>query len=610
MHTLVVAQNAKLRSLLETVLKSRGHEATFAESGEDAWQSCTTHSYQLALIDWQMPGSPSAPELCRRIRDLPWGSQMILLVITTQCSAAELEAIIDVGADDYVAKPVTKGHLRVRLTVVEQRLQMRFAHMLTAEELRRERNFISAVLDTSAALVMVLDRKGRIVRFNRACELLSGYSAAQVRGKRPVDLLIAPEEAHCLETFRQQRGSEGSRESEAWLLARDGARSLVRWSHNTLRSEQGVDEYTICTGIDITHREQLEGRIIQVKREWEQTFDTVPELIFLVDTAHRITRVNRAMASLLGRQPRELIGKLWFNELHGSETPPANCIARALDQQCELSGEAYFERLGHNYLLSVTPLPDPSTGSWRAVIVARDLTERERAEVVARRQAMIDQIEEIFSAFRHEVGNAINTLRTTIDVLCANYDVFDREKRLEYLTRCDATVQVAERLLQMIRHYQQYDRLQLVPVSLSRFLREQQALLTDLAASSGVDCVIRLAPGEIMVDADETALHQVIVNLVNNAVAAVQEQPEPQIVIVNGQVQGWRVISVIDNGVGIPRENLARIFTPLFTTRHEGSGLGLAVVQKLMTQMNGEVVVSSEPGEGTTFELRFPQREV
>jgi PAS domain S-box-containing protein len=608
---LVVTHDTRLRSLLDKVLTARGHELTLADNAEHAWQSCSRQTFQLAMVDLQLPGSATeGSDLCRRIRDLSWGSQLMLLVMTTQRSDAELEVIIDVGADDYVAKPVTRSQLRVRLAVAEQRLQMRFAHMLTADELRRERNFSAAVLDTTAALVMVLDQQGRIVRFNRACELLSGYTTAQVRGKRPVDILVAPEEAVCMEAAQQQwYQGEGSRENEVWLLARDGSRSLVRWSHTTLQSEPDVDEYTICTGIDITHHELLEGRIIQAKREWEQTFDTVPELIFLVDTEHRITRVNRAMASLLGRQPQELVGKLWFSELHASDTPPANCITKALSRHCELSGEAYFERLGHNYLLSVTPLSDPGTGSWRAVIVARDLTERERVEVVARRQAMIAQIEEIFSAFRHEVGNAINTLRTTIDVLSANYDSFNREKRLEYLQRCDATVQVAERLLQMIRHYQQYDRLQLVPISIPSFLNDQQALLYDLAASSGVECMIRLAPTEMIVDADETALHQVIINLLNNAITAVQGQPEPQVVIVCGHVQSWQVVSVIDNGIGIPRKNLARVFTPLFTTHHEGSGLGLAVVQKLMAQMHGEVVISSEPGEGTTVELRFPRRE-
>ncbi len=610
MRALVVEDDSGTRRFLETVLSERGHQVVSFANAEEAWQSCTRESYQLALIDWFLGDGMDGLELCQRMRDLPWGSQVVVLIVSVRSKTDDLETIIDAGADDYVTKPVTPQRLHIRLAVAEQRLQNRFAHLLTAEELRRERNFITAVLDTCSALVMVLDRRGRIIRFNRECERLSGFRAAEVHGKVPNRLLAADGHGARLAVFHQRllKGEEPG-ELESWLQARDGPRHLIRWTGTTLRNGREEVEFVISTGIDITRREELECRIIQAKREWEQTFDTVPELVILVDADHCINRVNQAMASLLGRQPRELIGKTWFRELHGSSTPPEGCIATALREHCELTGEATFERTGRNYLLSVTPLPDPGSGEWRAVIVARDLTEHERAEEVARRQAMIAQIEEIFSAFRHEAGNTINTLRTTLDVLRANYTSFSHDKRMEYLERCDHTVQVAERLLTTIRHYQQYDRLELETLSLSGFLSEQRPVLMDLARQQGVACAVRTPRRELKVRASRTALFQVLVNLVRNALAATSGHSRSRVVVSGCSVRGHHLITVSDNGTGIPAEDLSRVMTPFFSTQPEGSGLGLAIVHKLMTQMAGEVAIQSQLGRGTKVELRFPSCE-
>lgn len=606
MRALVVTAESALQGLVASGLEARGHESDLFTTAEDALLRCANSTYHLAVIDRALPGMDGL-ELCCRIRSRAWGSQLVVLILAADGSPVEVESILDVGADDFLVRPITAEKLKLRLAVAEGRLQIRSALLQTAEELRRERNFVSAVLESSGALFMVLDRKGRIVRFNRSCEQLTGFSSAEVRFRRPEDLLVDSDDAERVgQTYCRLLRGDTPGEFETWLLAKDGRRHLVRWANTTLVDADDQVDFVISTGIDFTRHKELEWRIVQAKREWEQTFDTVPELIFLVDADHRITRANRAMASFLGKEPRQLLGKRWFDKLHGTAVPPAGCIASALSERREHFGEAFFERIGRNFLLSATPFADPSSGAWRAVIVGRDLTDRERAEEVARRQAMIAQIEEIFSAFRHEVGNAMNTLRTTLDVLRANYTVFGEEKRLEYLARCDDTVQVAERLLKMIRHYQQYDRLQLEAVSLSAFLSERRSVIQDLAAAEEMQCHIRLAESDVMVEANEAALFQVLVNLLNNAMTACRDRAEPQVVITCGTTGGWQTITVADNGIGIATHDLPRVFTPFFSMSEGGSGLGLAIAQKLMNQMGGEIAINSELDKGTTAELRLP----
>lgn len=138
------------------------------------------------------------------------------------------------------------------------------------EALRREHAFTSAILDTSAALVVVLDRDGCIVRFNRACEQTTGYAAAEARGKRFDELFVLPEDLDTVKAVfdRLRSGQFPSRHENHWRT-RDGGRRLISWSNSALLDEDGAVEYVISIGIDVTERQRLEQEILQIS-ELEQ----------------------------------------------------------------------------------------------------------------------------------------------------------------------------------------------------------------------------------------------------------------------------------------------------------------------------------------------------
>ncbi|MEH2313026.1 MAG: response regulator [Nostoc sp.] len=124
---------------------------------------------------------------------------------------------------------------------------------LTEETLNQERNFISAVLDTASALVIVLDTQGQIVRFNQACEQTTGYSFDEVRGRYFWNLFLLPEQVEEVKAvFEQLRSGEGPKEYENYWVAKDGSRRLIAWANTTLQDYQGHVEYIVTTGIDIT----------------------------------------------------------------------------------------------------------------------------------------------------------------------------------------------------------------------------------------------------------------------------------------------------------------------------------------------------------------------
>ncbi|WP_138497953.1 GAF domain-containing protein [Nostoc sp. PA-18-2419] len=132
----------------------------------------------------------------------------------------------------------------------------------TEETLNQERNFISTILDTASALVLVTNSQGQIVRFNQACEQTTGYSFDEVRGRYFWNLLLLPEEVESVKAvFEQLRAGKSFYEYENYWVIKDGSRRLIAWSNTILKDYDGSVEYIVSTGIDITERKRAERHL-------------------------------------------------------------------------------------------------------------------------------------------------------------------------------------------------------------------------------------------------------------------------------------------------------------------------------------------------------------
>ena len=135
----------------------------------------------------------------------------------------------------------------------------------TERALQQERNVVSAILDTVGALVTVLDPEGRIVRFNRACELTTGYSLDDVRGKPIWDYFLETEEVERTKSiFSQLRAELPPKDFHSHWVTRHETHRLIAWSCSMLPANDGTPSYIIVTGIDITEREQLERALLNI----------------------------------------------------------------------------------------------------------------------------------------------------------------------------------------------------------------------------------------------------------------------------------------------------------------------------------------------------------
>ncbi len=169
-------------------------------------------------------------------------------------------------------------------------------------------------------------------------------------------------------------------------------RTLRRSEHELVEARTGLEKQVQERTADLAHRnEELRHEVAQrataeekhyrAKEEWELTFNTVPDLIAIIDAHHRILRVNNALAQKLGMAPEELIGERCYVQICGADQPPPHCPhTQTMTDGREHSLEIQIEHFGGDYLMTTSPLKDPEGRITGVVHVSRDITERKKIE--------------------------------------------------------------------------------------------------------------------------------------------------------------------------------------------------------------------------------------
>jgi two-component system, NtrC family, nitrogen regulation sensor histidine kinase NtrY len=164
-------------------------------------------------------------------------------------------------------------------------------------------------------------------------------------------------------------------------------------------------------------------------------------------------------------------------------------------------------------------------------------------------------------------------------------------------------------LIGFVQSYRSLTRIQkpaFSDLSVNELIERVVTLIQNDMESQGINFAVSIPGDDLHLNADEKLVEQVLINLINNAVFALQGIPEPQIHLLTSYQEEQLVIEVRDNGSGIPEEILGSIFIPFFTTKTEGSGIGLSLSRQIMRVHGGSILVRSKPGD-TVFTLRFPQ---
>ena len=389
----------------------------------------------------------------------------------------------------------------------------------------------------------------------------------------------------------------------------------------------------------------------------ETVMDSLPRGILVCDTAHKLILANKSSRRLLSivsyEQARETI---W-------SVIPGQNIAEFLAETL-LSGDKAEERefdvevMGKEKLLSVSVMPVVQdrrvSGS---MVLVDDITERKNREARLRSMENLASLTTLAAGVAHEIKNPLGSLSIHVQLiqkamsaqekLC--HDEFTRaqENEAEHSSAAERSSEerssAAERGLAIERGSEpglqcepfmyfgqidkylkivneEIDRLNAIVVDFLFAVRPMNAklrrgninaLIADLAEfvtpelkEAGVTCALNLAENLPAVDFDQALVKQALLNLIKNAAAAMSGGGE--LTVTTEAAEDEVYITIADTGTGIPEENLSKIFEPYFTTKDNGTGLGLTVVYKVIREHGGEIRVESREGEGTVFVITLP----
>lgn len=178
-----------------------------------------------------------------------------------------------------------------------------------SETALQEWDFTDAILHTVGALVVVLDPQGRIIRFNRACEQITGYSLAQVKGKYFWELFSIPTEAQTAKKhWEKLLASESSNEYENYLLTHQGSRRRITWSNTTLGDRTGAVEYAIATGIDITEHSFASEALRSSEQHLRNVINSLFTFVAVLTPDGTLIEANQALLEAASLQPQDVLG--------------------------------------------------------------------------------------------------------------------------------------------------------------------------------------------------------------------------------------------------------------------------------------------------------------
>lgn len=251
--------------------------------------------------------------------------------------------------------------------------------------LQRERDFVSAVTEVAGALILVLDKDGRIVRFNHACQMLTGYSQDEATGKTVWELLLLPEDVEPTKAvFAVLLAQNIPHEHENPWVTKDGRRRWISWSNTVLLDQRGDVEYVIASGIDVTERQAAEKALRDSEARFRSLIENSSDITAIFDPDSTIRYVSPSVKRLLGYETHELIGKSCLALIHPVDLAGATEAINLWLKTPGLSHAAEFRIRGKDgawrdlEALGKNLISEPGIGG--IVINARDITGRKQAE--------------------------------------------------------------------------------------------------------------------------------------------------------------------------------------------------------------------------------------
>ncbi len=506
---------------------------------------------------------------------------------------------------------------------LEDRVRVRTAELMASEKRA------ASIIATSADAFVSIDASSRITDWNRQAELTFGWSKEEVLGLKLTETIIpvrfaAAHEKGIARFLAAGERSVIGRRVEMTAVHRDCREFPVEiavwatpdgngWSFNAFLK-------------DITQRKQAENRLRESEERFRLLAETAPVGIYRWDSQGRCTYVNRTWSSITGLSADQAMGDGWAGIVHPDDS------ARVISARTEATDSSLDLQLRYRVC---TPEGVEKWVDSRAVAIRGDdilairgyvgtmidvtaQVEAQTAVAAARDEALAASRSksQFLATMSHEIRTPMNGVIGLTELL------LDSPLTPTQRTYAEGVSVSGEALLGIINNILDFSKneagkleLEEVEFNPARTLEQVGSLIAEPARARGLEMLVECSPAlPPTVRGDEGRLRQILMNFATNAVKFTGEGRVVLRAFPDGRAAGGRTqirFEVTDTGPGIAREVAEKLFQPFAqadastTRRYGGTGLGLAICRQLATAMGGEVGLTSQPGEGSTFWLRL-----
>ena len=358
---------------------------------------------------------------------------------------------------------------------------------------------------------------------------------------------------------------------------------------------------------------RLVESLLKGKNEWERTFDAIVDPVALVDRTGTVLRANLGLARGLGRPISEIIGAPYLQLLGRPRPGSPDPIAESLADGGPRTREVRFDSFPGVQQVTASPYNDADGAPQGVVVIMKDVNDIKEQQERMQQAARLADIGQLAAGVAHEINTPLasialraeSLLKVASDSRLLAIDAFKNFPR--YLKTIDEEIFRCKRIIGALLEFSRVRKPETRLIDLNALAEKAADLVGHQMKLKQVSFALQLDPGLPQIRADDGQLRQALIALMMNALAAT---PPGGHVNVQTRRDGADavVLTVADDGVGIPAQNLDKIFSPFFTTKPmgQGTGLGLAICHGIVASHGGEIRVDSETGKGTRLSLVLP----
>lgn len=339
----------------------------------------------------------------------------------------------------------------------------------------------------------------------------------------------------------------------------------------------------------------------------------LPVGIIAVDNSGRVTTWNGAVSRLTGVQksaalqknPQEILPvqlSVFFNA--DNEQQPKDLP----DIQTENNVRLFFNNRRYDLLCHILTITDSEQKYLGKVLLISDVTEIRSLEQRMRESERLAAIGRMAGGVAHEVRNPLSSIKGLALLLKNKFPVGSKEQ-----STANLLIQETERMNRTITEMLSFTRpsaLKLTPVDLAELLEKSVDLIRAEATDNRIDIELDVESELTPILADADRLQQVVMNVLLNALQAMENGGVLSVKLANTLDHSGIELRISDTGGGVPADSLPQVFYPYFTTKPNGTGIGLAISQKIIADHEGTIDLESDPGKGTTVTIYLPAPQI